>query len=273
MPLSIFCCIIIFTALQITASDLLQISDYIANEAENITSKDFKKMLQIKSAELYRLYANNNDSEKAALALLNASKLLLRTSDDNAIADAFVCATIVLKKYEKTSFAPQAMLLLGEIYLKMKEYGRAIKTWIECADKYPSASEVASQSLLNAGDTFKKSIKNKPEAVKQYSRIIEIYPSSPVCAKAYMNRAEIYADDKKFDLSVQDYLSISRKMPTNELADAAMYSAIDITKNEIKDYKTTYEMVVEFKQKFPNSSYLKKVEKIEAQVVKYASNL
>jgi len=266
-----FLALIYFTCISL-AADNFKTADYLSEEIEYINDKDFQKILRFKTAEIYQLYAHNNDGEKAAEALIKAGRLYLKGSDDESLAGGFVCLATLLKNFESSAFVPEGMLLIGEIYARKKEYGRAVKTWIECAEKYPKTSEIAAQALLKAGETFKKSIKNKTEAEKQYSRIITNYFSSKVTAQALMNRAEIYAENDKYDLAVNDYLRIAREISGSETADTAMYEAIDIMENKIKDYKKAYELVMEFKQKFPNSAHLKKIERAEARLVKYANN-
>jgi len=252
------------------AADLSDIAGAISAESENISDKGFRKALQIRCAELYRLHASSASGEKAAASLLNASRLFLKADDDAARAESFVCATMLVQNHGASSYAPEGMLIIGEIYAGIREYGKAVKTWIECADKYPKASEIASESLLRAGDLFRKSIKNKVEAEKQYSRLISTYPASKNASLALMNRAEINDEEKRYDMAVTDYLTIARKMTTDEIADTAMYEAIEITEDNIKDFKKAYELTVEFKQKFPNSAHLKKVERMESRLVKYA---
>jgi len=251
--------------------DLLKVAEELDTEAEVIDDDDFQSALRSRAAELYREYAAQVGSEKAATALLKACDQYIKINNDEALSHALVCTMLVMERFGSSKVAPDSLALRGEIYAQKKQWGRAVKSWIACADTYPQ-SGTAPQALFRAGQVFQKYIRNPGEAERQYARVIATYTTSDVTDDCLFNRAGVVANCEKYEEAIADYLNLAKQFPASELADKAMYEAAVLCDEELKDYKRAYDLAVEFRQAYPHSALLKKMERIEAKTLKYVKD-
>jgi tol-pal system protein YbgF len=82
----------------------------------------------------------------------------------------------------KTSLTPNAYFWLGESYMMLRDYDKAILYFQELLDKYPK-SEMASKALLSQADAF-SATKDKKSSMTILKKIIELYPKTEEAAIA-----------------------------------------------------------------------------------------
>lgn len=78
--------------------------------------------------------------------------------------------------YSGTPLASNAFYWIGESYMNLKNYDKAILFFQEVIDKYPK-SEKAPRALLSQAEAFRLT-KDKKSSVTLLKRVIELYPKS-----------------------------------------------------------------------------------------------
>jgi tol-pal system protein YbgF len=84
--------------------------------------------------------------------------------------------TAFTETYSGTPLASNAFYWIGESYMNLKNYDKAILYFQEVIDKYPK-SEKAPRALLSQAEAFRLT-NDKKSAVTLLKRIIELYPKS-----------------------------------------------------------------------------------------------
>lgn len=164
--------------------------------------------------------------------------------------------------------APDALLLKARIYRQQREWGRAVRTALNCAERFPR-NQNAPLAIFEAAQIFESNIRNTAEAEKHYTRIISGYPASPVADQSFFARAALRASDNRNEEAIADYLLIVEKYPDSTLADQALHEAINIYDRRLRDFVKAHELSVRFRETFPHSALLSRVERIESRTLRY----
>ena len=250
---------------------MMKTADALITESELMESRNLRKAVQERAAELYAQVAREGAGPNGAAALLKAGNLYTDLGGDTFLARALECATLATFRPDSPRLAPDALMLKVRIYRLQKEWGRAVRSGLACAETYPK-SEAAPRALFEAAQVFETAIRNPSEAERCYSQVVSTYPASPVADDSLMARAGLRAKARQYQQAIADYLAVADSYPAGDLADQALYEAIDLYEGELKDYVKAYELSVRFRKQFPHSALLKKVEKIESKTLKYAKD-
>lgn len=247
----------------------LKTADAMMAEAQLIDNRNLRNAVTERAAELYLMYAYEETGAKGADALIKAGTLYVELGGVELIARALECATMVAHRPDAQRSAPDALLLKARIYRQQREWGRAVRSALNCAERFPR-NDNAPLAIFEAAQIFENNIRNTVEAEKQYTRIISLYPASPVADQALFARAALYAADNKTEEAIADYLMVVNKYPKSEMADQALHEAINIYDRRLRDFAKAHELAVLFRQTFPHSGLLSRVERIESRTLRYA---
>ena len=246
----------------------LKTADAMLAEAELIDNRNLRNAVTERAAELYRMYAYEESGPKGAEALVKAGKLYVELGGVELIARALECATMAAYRPDAARTAPDSLLLKARIYRQQREWGRAVRAALNCAERFPR-NDNAPLALFEAAQVFESNIRNTAEADKQYTRIISSYPASPVADQALLARAALRAADNKTEEAIADYLMIVDKYPKSEIADQALFQAINIYDRRLRDFVKAHELAVRFRELFPHSGLLARVERVESRTLRY----
>jgi TolA-binding protein len=251
------------------ADACLRVAAQLKAEADLTQNEPFKKRLLNQAAQMYRQCAELATGSAAEQALLSAAEAHLAIGDEEALAAALAATFVLTEAYPQSKLAPAALLVRGKVFDARRDYGRALKYWDEVAGKH-GASPVAAEALYVSGQVYQERIRNRDEAIRMYSSVIEKYGRSDWADDALMARAGQQERADKYEEAIADCLKLADAFPQSALADQAMFQAVTLCESRLKDPGRAHELVLRFKSKFPHSAYLKKVEAIEARTVKYA---
>lgn len=246
----------------------LKAADALLAEAEMIDGRNLRRAVQERAADLYRLAGHELPGKTGADALLKAGKLYVELGGEALLAKALECATLVSLVPEARSLVPDALMLNVEIYRQQREWGRAVRAAIACADDHPR-HPCAPQALLEAGRIFENSIRNPTEAERQYTRIIERHAASPAAADALFARAGLRAKAQRNEEALADYLALVAAHPTHDLADQALFEAITLAETRLKDFSQAYELAVRLRTEYPHSALRRRAEQVESRTLRY----
>lgn len=253
------------------AESLLKTAEALRAEAEQLAGARLRQAVQERAAALYRHYADTQSGPAGARALLQAGQLYLDQGGDDNLARALECAILLEHRPDGAPFLPEALLMKSNLFRRQKEWGRAVRTALDCADRFPR-HECAPRALFEAAQLFETSIRNPSEAETQYGRILAEYPHSPMAPEALMARAGLRTQARQYPEAIADCLAVADDYPDCERADQALFDAITLYDSRLRDFPKAYELCVRFRTQFPHSSRLKRVEQIETRTLKYVSD-
>jgi tetratricopeptide (TPR) repeat protein len=269
--LTLFCSILGAHAQATPAAVVLQTADTLLEEAEMIDGRNLRKAVTGQAAALYVNYANAAGGTKGAEALLKAAQLYIEMGDVDAMANALACTTAVVVRPDAISLAPDALLLQAQIFREQREWGRAVRAAMNCAERFPR-SEQAPTALFTAAEIMEKNIRNTREADTLYARIVESYSGSTITDQALFARASLRSGEGQHEAAIADYLAVTKSYPESALADQAMHDAIMVYDRKLKDFVKAYELAVLFRETFPDSSFLRRVSKVESKNLRYVKD-
>ncbi|MBM4148303.1 MAG: hypothetical protein FJ224_04600 [Lentisphaerae bacterium] len=241
----------------------------ILSEAERCTDRTMSRELLYRAAETLGKAAETSSGPEAEEALFRSAEVLLKINDYESRSLAFTALCLHGKRFPSGRLAPDAGMLKGEFYANERIWGRAVKTWTDTAAAYPAAP-VAPLAHYRCAKVFEENIRNAGEAIRCYTTVIEKYPKSDVADDSLMARAGIRNRERMFNEAAADYLAVAEQYTTSDTADRAMAKAIELTESDLRNYAEAHRLCVEFRRRFPHSSLLTQIERIEARTLKYA---
>ena len=249
----------------------LKSAEALRSEGELLNNRTLRKAVLERAAHLYRQYADAHAGPGGAKALLQAAQIYLELGGDDLLARALECVTLLEVRPDGAPLLPEALMLKARLFRQQKEWGRAVRTAITCADQHPQ-NDCAPLALFEAAQIFETAIRNPAEAEAHYGRILSEYPTSSVGPDALMARAGLRTQARQFPEAIADCLSLVETYPASERADQALFDAITLYDSRLRDFPKAYELCVRFRKQFPHSALLKKVESIETRTLKYVSD-
>jgi tetratricopeptide (TPR) repeat protein len=242
----------------------------LRNEASLMQNRSLKQALLRQAAETFLQSAQADPAAVQPAALLQAAECLHELGGDEACAEALKALFLLGRQHPRHKLAGEALILQGKIFADNREWGRAVRAWIQAGEDFPGAASMP-EATFACGEIFEKQIRNTEEAQKKYTKVITAYPRSAWAEKALMARAALYENADDHEKAVADYLALVQNYRESELADEALYNAIVLCERRIKDYKRAYGLCVRFKEQFAHSKYLKRVERTESKTLRYAA--
>ena len=247
---------------------LRQTADALLAEADVIDRAPLRQAVRERAADLLRQIGMADPGPGGAQALLQAGELYLGLGGDAALAEALECATLVELHPANARLAPDAALLKVRLFRQQKEWGRAVRHALDCAQRHPQHTN-APAALFAAARIFEEHIRNPAEAEQYYGAILANYPGSPQAPEALAARAGMRAKARQYPEAVADYLAVVDSYPDSPGADQALYEAIVLCDSRLRDFPRAHELAVRFRTLFPHSALLKKAETVETRTLKY----
>ena len=212
------------------------------------------------------------------------AKKMFDDEDYYEAADQF---TVVTLRYPASVIADSAQYYLAESHFKMKEYLIAAAEFEKLVNNMPHSKLVPLAEYKLALSYYKLS--PRPEldqeytrkAIRQFQLFIEENPTSPLkddamkkiaelrnklAEKQYKN-ADIYRKMHEYKAAIIYYDLVLQNYYDTDWADDAELGKIE-TYLEMDDYASAQKEIEKFKQQFPNSELLKKVEKLARKIPK-----
>jgi tetratricopeptide (TPR) repeat protein len=124
-----------------------------------------KTKLQIMKLDIDRQTSSNYDS------IVSQAEDILKTTDDSSVAASI-------------------WSIIGDVYMKKKDYEQALLSYLRITVFYGSQVQKVPDAEMRAALALVK-MKRYGDAQKFFSRIIETYPGSPIAQKAEKERAAI----------------------------------------------------------------------------------
>lgn len=110
----------------------------------------------------------------------------------------------LLSKYPDTRYT-DSHFWIGYSYSEIGKYNKAITRLQSFAKEYPSSS-YAPQALYRVGEIYEKKMKDYDKALQAYDRVINRYPKANAALPAAQNQAAITAQRKyKYDQAIERY--------------------------------------------------------------------
>ncbi|NQT88239.1 tetratricopeptide repeat protein [bacterium] len=271
---TVLACIVLFTALpsaslaDLNAEHYYKAAERALAEAEMVEGKDLARELKIRAGDAFLRSAELGSGQLSEEALVRAAESYVAADDRESHGKALMATLMVAENFPKGTKAPAALLLQGDIFAAEKEWGRSIRSWMAIPAAHASSSE-APQALYRAGGVFSDRIKNMQEARAAYSQCVEKYPQSDIADDSLLARARLSEKEDDYESAIADYLNLADTYTAGELADRALYDAISLYERKLKDYPKVYELSVRFREQFPHSEFLDKVQKLEDKTLRY----
>lgn len=241
---------------------------------EGIRKPGNKELTTIQQVSYYRaeeLYLNNNFAEANALffkaASVNYDKKITGLANFWLAEQDYKDQKypLAIEKYKlfqsytevkSTRFYPVSFYNLGYAHLKLKQYDKAVESYIAYIDKDPSASapEMYSDAVVRTADCYFADRKYS-KAIQYYQLIIDKQINGG--DYALYQQALIYGVQGNASEKVNKLRTLEKNYPKSPYIDDAVYELADIyLKSE--DYK---QAVIEFNniiKNYPRSVYLRK---------------
>jgi tetratricopeptide (TPR) repeat protein len=100
--------------------------------------------------------------------------------------------------------------------------------------KFPTKPQIA-QVILHLGDLYFYNLKKNPEAIAQYSLILQEWPLSPEAAFAYQHLAELYLQEDRYDRVVEMNEALIKYFPNHPDVAKSMHH-IGVAYLKMKNY-------------------------------------
>lgn len=159
----------------------------------------------------------------------NALDLYKEKKLDKAVAQF----DLIIKKYPKSRYAPEAEYRLGTIYEEMQDYVKAHKAYQSLIKSYPQSGrfEEVIEREYQLGTIFLSGKKGKmmgleirpslPLAVEVFQKIVEAAPYGVFGDKSQFNVGIAYMRMKKYDEAVEAFQNLLEQYPKSELVQQA----------------------------------------------------
>ncbi len=140
----------------------------------------------------------------------------------------------VLRDNPGFELADEAQFLLGESYLKTKQFDKARAAFLRIAIVF-TQSPLAPESMEKVGVAL-DSLGRSKEAAQAYERVFKFYPESPLATKNLSRAMQVYlaSEDTSSALAIAD--KIIDKYAHSEAADAARIMKARVLKNRSQLY-------------------------------------
>ncbi len=125
-----------------------------------------------------------------------------------------------LKTYPQNEKAEDALFWLGETYYRKKEYKKAQYYYKLCLEKYPGG-KFYDYALFSLGSSFRDE-KNYDEAERFYRTLIDSFPKSNLTEDAYLTIGEMKADNGEFDEALTVFDNYRKVQPNGKLYDRSL---------------------------------------------------
>ena len=140
---------------------------------------------------------------------------------------------LVIKKFPKSRFAPEAAYRLGALYEEKGDYVKAHKSYQSLIKSYPQSErfEEVIEREYQIGNIFLSGKKGKlmgleirpslPLAIQVFQKIVEVAPFGAFGDKSQFNVGVAYQRSKKYDEAVEAFQTLIEQYPKSELAKQA----------------------------------------------------
>lgn len=140
---------------------------------------------------------------------------------------------LVVKKYPKSRFAPEAEYRLGTLYEESGDYVKAHKTYQSLIKSYPQSErfDEVIEREYQIGTIFLSGKKGKlmglevrpslPLAIEVFQKIVEVAPYGAFGDKAQFNAGVAYQRSRRYDEAVAAYQTLLEQYPKSEFAQQA----------------------------------------------------
>lgn len=166
-----------------------------------------------------------------------------------------------IKKYPNSKLTPMAHIYIGRTYVFMKEYDKARDKFENTLKAYQDKSNFGVQILAEIGRTY--SIENDLDnVIKNYDRILELYPLTELGLKTPLLIANYYAQNEKpleavkaFKDAIIYYKKLISENP-NTIVEYKTLSFIAASYMAQKKWDEAINIYAEILMKFPNPQIL-----------------
>lgn len=202
----------------------------------------------IKATEAYsrasKVNDNSDDSQYAAYQLCHSQYR------SGKLEPAITSLLDYVRKYSRSSLAPNAMYLIGWIRFQQKRYNEAVDNFKYLLEAYPQSGLVARSHYAIADGYFNQS--NYEKAMKEYKYVIDNYPNSDLAPEAMRGVQQslvlLGRDDEAVEI-INNFTEKNQDSPFfRDFKEKAANILFDNRK--YKDAITEYEKII---QKYPDS--------------------
>ena len=173
--------------------------------------------------------------------------LFSREQFDQAIASL----TAVVPGLKSPGLAAEAQFLIGLSQSAMKRRPEAVAA-LRAAKQAKADWERGDEVLLALATALVES--DQPDAaIVELNQLIQVFPKSEYCDRAWFRLGEIQADQKKFDAAVAAFQQVVARYPASEFAPLALYSA-GSTLFDKADYGGAINQLNGLQSQFPKSA-------------------
>lgn len=167
--------------------------------------------------------------------------------------EAVIALNMLMKRYPDSEYNPKALLALGEIYVDgLREYKKGTDVYQELVEKFPKDPQ-ALPALQKSSLLFSDYLKQYELSVQMDEKIVATWPKTEDAFKAYQHQALLYHDYlRQPRAAVKIYQRIAAEYPEPQ-AVAALQTAAQIARKDLKDYELEIEMRSKIGNDFPES--------------------
>jgi len=162
-------------------------------------------------------------------------------------------AISVWERYFNEYKDPQILLKIGDAYYNLKDYEKAKVSYQNFIEQFHNSPKIP-QALYSLSLVLRK--QNQLQKAKEYlTRLKEKHPESFLVPDAMFLLGEIYEEERNFAKAKEEFFEIFVKFPQNSISQNALYRA-GLCAKKLEDFETERKIFETLIEKYPKSDYL-----------------
>ncbi len=171
----------------------------------------------------------------------------------NDLANAQELAVAFVEKYRGDPIGDDLFYHLGEKYMALSQFDKALEQLELSLQKYPHGSYAESSILTRAAVLTQMDQTDK--AAEEYARFMKLFANSPLIDRALYLRGLNYQKQGKFDLSTRDFREIQTAHPQSKYKEDAFFR-IGVNLGSTGKQQDAVEHLLRFEKLYPKSELL-----------------
>jgi len=162
----------------------------------------------------------------------------------------------VLLEAPESELAPLACYKLAKLNEIFGHYEDAIDYYQKLLVQFPG-HRICAEGLFNMAQIYQLHLNKNDDAITAYTQLAHFYPDEKVTNQGLIQMGQLLSETEKWEDAVFYFQKIVEKYPTQPICDALYFRMGDILQHKIKNTAKAVEMYRMVVEKYPGSSWIK----------------